>query len=418
MSIGIRIGCLLCIMLLLSPAKMVAQSGDSAVKELVRLGFENVSCSDVNGERVYVLQNMSYSLHGVGMSKAVDVIQTLGLPAEGDCRIVVLDNNVPQYSVLYKRGENAASVDSIPSVTSRSEWETTYLLGDSWNEARKAKRSNSSLYKVDIVVSPDLMFKNMLLSRIYTYVFSLNPSIEISLWEGMKIDAQVIFPLHRDFNYHELYGKIRPGYLTVSQSFRVQNLFVTATVGNFNAFHWGVAVKGKYVFKDPRFFLEGEFAKVGVSSTENFKLDFEKLEQSIYKIGGSFYWPQMNAQFDLRYERFLRDDTGVRFQITRHMRKATIGVFGTKTLSYDHRYAIANDGINGGFFFSIALPPYGKYKRKGYMPRVRPAENFGITYVAGNEKRFGKSVNTQLGNNARSRNSFNPIFIKSELLNF
>ena len=40
---------------------------------------------------------------------------------------------------------------------------------------------------------------------------------------------------------------------------------------------------------------------------------------------------------------------------------------------------------NGGFRFQIALPPY-RYKRKGYIPRIIPSNNMGMSYNAGNEQ--------------------------------
>ena len=75
-----------------------------------------------------------------------------------------------------------------------------------------------------------------------------------------------------------------------------------------------------------------------------------------------------------------------------------------------------NKGLNGGFLFQIALPPY-KYKRKGYIPRVMP-NNFGFQYNAGNERIYGKGYNSQASDNVMNDNSFNPYFVKSELLNF
>ena len=50
----------------------------------------------------------------------------------------------------------------------RAGWETTYLLGDSWEVASKTKKQNSSLFKVDLVVYPEFYFQNMLLNKIYT----------------------------------------------------------------------------------------------------------------------------------------------------------------------------------------------------------------------------------------------------------
>lgn len=412
-----KIATLLMLFILVFPMKGWSQSGDAAVEELIKMGFENVSCTDTDDERVYVVQNMAYRLHGVGMAKAVDVILSLGMPSDKNCRIVVLDNNVPQYSIFHQKGGEVNDTIALEGI--RAGWETTYLLGDSWEVASKTKKQNSSLFKVDLVVYPEFYFQNMLLNKIYTSSYSLDPTIEVSLWKGMKFTGQVVIPLHRGGRYGEIYGKTRLGYLTVSQSFRVQNLFVTAFAGNLGSFHWGLGTNMKYVFKDPRFSIEGHAMYVGVSTLGGWKWERGELDTWLYKLSGLFYWPKYNTQFELRLEKYVRHDTGLYFQFARHMRKASIGFYARKTIDYNHRYKIANSGYDGGLFFTIALPPYGKYKRTKHIPRITPAETFGITYYAGNEKYYGKTVNYSPSNNARIRNSnFNPIFIKSELLNY
>ena len=90
----------------------------------------------------------------------------------------------------------------------------------------------------------------------------------------------------------------------------------------------------------------------------------------------------------------------------RHFKYVSIGFYGEK----------ANRGIraNAGFRFQIALPPY-KYKRKGYIPRVTPSENFGMVYNAGNERNYYR---TSPSDNIMHNNSLNPYFIKSELVNY
>ena len=72
---------------------------------------------------------------------------------------------------------------------------------------------------------------------------------------------------------------------------------------------------------------------------------------------------------------------------------------------------------NGGFRFQVALPPY-KYKRKGYVPRMNTSTNMGISYNAGNERYYYKEYKAEASDNIMEENSFNPYFIKSELLNF
>ena len=64
----------------LLPLKGICQTGESTVNTLVEMGFENVGWTEDGKERVYVLQNSAYRLNGVGIGKAVDIIQKMGLP--------------------------------------------------------------------------------------------------------------------------------------------------------------------------------------------------------------------------------------------------------------------------------------------------------------------------------------------------
>ena len=81
----------------------------SPVDQLVKMGFENVSCTENDSERVYVVENAAYRLSGVGISKAVDCIQRIGLPTGKNCRIIVLDNYVPQISLFYHRNNQSGN---------------------------------------------------------------------------------------------------------------------------------------------------------------------------------------------------------------------------------------------------------------------------------------------------------------------
>ena len=389
----------------LLPLKGFCQTGESTVNTLVEMGFENVGWTEDGNERVYVLQNSAYRLQGVGISKAVDVIQKMGLPEKKPCRIIVLDNNVPQISLYYHpiKGDTTA-------VAERRDWNVSYELGDTWKQARKIKKKNSSLFKVDIVVYPDLKLRNLLITQIYQVLFNLNPTIEVSLWKGMKFTGQVIIPIYNEYGY--IYEQVRQGYVSLSQSVRLPyNVFLTATIGSFNNFRWGGELDAKYIFNDERFTLEGNVAYTGHSRFENWRWKVSPLKRLTWSVGGGFYWPKFNTQFTLNISQYLLGEKGVEFQMVRNFRYASIGFYGMKVEN------AGNNGYNGGFRFQIALPPY-KYKRKGYIPRVLPSECFGMSYNAGNEQYYGRSFNPRLDNNIATENSFNPYFIKSELLNF
>ncbi len=386
-------------------SKVFAQTGDLAVDSLVKLGFENVKWSEDEKERVYVLENIAYRLNGVGIGKAVDVIQTIGLPERKPCRLIFLDNNVPQISLFYK----PIAGDSIPEAT-RADWNVSYDLGDSWQKAVKGKAKNSSLFKVDIVVYPELSFKNLIITQIYQVLFNLCPTLEISLWKGMKFTGQIIVPIYND--YGSYYDKVRQGYVGLTQSIRLpENIIVTASVGTFNLNRWGVDVRAKHTFKkDERFAVEGRIGYTGYSDFKDFRWQVSSLKRLTWSLGGSFYWPQYNTQFSAKVEQYLLGEKGVRFDMTRYFRYAAVGFYAMKV---DVPY---NNGVNGGFRFQIALPPY-RIKRKGYV-RVTPSKSFGILYNASNEQYYGKSYTPQIGNTIMQENSFNPYYIKSELLNY
>lgn len=55
------------------------------------------------------------------------------------------------------------------------------------------KEKNSSLFKVDVVVYPEVSLKNLVITQVYQVLFNLSPAVEVSFWKGMKLTAQVIF---------------------------------------------------------------------------------------------------------------------------------------------------------------------------------------------------------------------------------
>ena len=398
--------CILCFLFFLYYIDAMGQNAESVVDALVELGFENVGYSEVEDERVYIMQNSAYKLNGVGIGKAVDVIQSQGMPDGKTCRIVVLDNNVPQISLVCYSDSVTDSLNSV----SRRDWEVSYELGDSWEQARKAERKNSSLYKVDIVIYPELRFQNLIITQIYQVLFNLSPTVEVSLWKGMKLEGQVIFPIKNEYGRN--YRQIRQGMITLSQTIRLEdNVFLTGTIGTFGNFRWGGDFKVKFIpKKDERFSLEGRLGLTGTSRFVNWRWKVSPLKVFTWSFAGNFYWPQYNTQFQLAFEKYLQGDKGVQFQMIRHFRHTSIGFWAMK--NWD-----ASKSVNGGFLFQVALPPYNQ-KRKGNIPRVKSGDYMGIRYNAGNERKYGQTYKVTPWDNVAKDNSFNPIFIKSELLNY
>lgn len=385
--------------------KGYCQSGEITVSALAKMGFENISWHEDDTERSFAIENSSYRLNGVGISRAIDQIQQTGLPQNKNCRLIILDNNIPQLSLYYQ-----SSLNDSTSIARREDWVASYELGSNWDKIKNMKRENSSLYKFDIVVYPEFSFQNYKLSRVYDILLNLSPAVEISLWKGMKFTGQIVIPIINDYGLR--YEQVRPGFLTLSQSFRLPSrTLLTSSVGFFNSFRWGIDVRAKHFLKDERFSLEGRLGYTGRGYFENWAYYHGKKWLFTGNLGGNFYWPMYNTQFSLKGERYLEGEYGVRFDMIRHFRYASVGFYAMKV---EHA---GNNGLNGGFRFQIALPPY-KYKRKGHIPRIVTSKNMGISYNAGNERIYGKGYKSQASDNMMQDNSFNPYFIKSELLNY
>ena len=388
----------------LSPVGGFCQTGELVTDVLVEMGFENVRWTEDETERVYVLQNSAYRLQGVGIGKAVDVIQRWGIPHGKSCRVIVLDNGVPQISLCYRR---TAEVDTL-SVVRRQVWDASYELGGAWKKVKRAKTKNSSLFKVDVLVYPQLSFKNLILTQIYQVLFDLSPAVEVSLWKGMRLTGQVKIPVYND-GYGIFEDKVHPGHLTVSQRFRLPyNVFAKITVGCFNADRYGVDCQFMHPLMDERFSLVARVGYTGAGYWDGFAFHYDPKKTWTWTVGGSFYWPQYNVQMNLKVEQYLQNDRGLKFEMIRHFRYCSIGFFAMK----------AKDAkSNGGFRFQVSLPPY-THKRYKKWPRFDTSSNMGVLYNAGNEQYYYKTYKAETSDNIMVENSFNPYFIKSELLNY
>ena len=389
------------------PVSLYGQNGnDTTINELLKMGFENIRWTENENERIYTIENNVYKAQGVGISKAIEIIQKTGLPENKTCKVIVTHLEIPEVLLTYQPINNdTATID-------KSQWQVGYELDNSWREVKKEKARNSSRFKVDIVIYPELSYKNLIITQIYQALFTLNPAIEVSFWPGMKLTGQVIIPIYND-GYGKLKDKVQPGFLTLSQSFRLPyNIKGRATIGYFNANRYGADLRLFRPFRfDERFSLEAKIGLTGACYWDSFNLHYDKDMIVTWTLGANFYWPQYNTQFSLKGEQYFMQEKGIKFEMIRHFRYASIGFYAVKAKE-------ANS--NGGFKIQVLLPPY-KYKRfKGnakYIPRINTSAQMGTIYNAGNEQIYYKQYRSEPSDNIMNNNSFNPYFIKSELSN-
>ena len=312
-------------------------------------------------------------------------------------RVVVLRHKVPQVSLLLAAGADQAVAGEKP-------WKASYELGDAWKAAKPKRWENDARWKADLLFYPELALRNQKFHKVYDVLFNISPALEWSPLPGMKLTGQIIIPVVNQ--YGGLYEDVRPGFLTVQQYFRVENVFARVSVGNFNKNRWGMDLTVYRPFTWPgwlsHFALRGQMGLTGSSYFYDWNWHFGSASLFTWNVGGCYYNAQYNVLCELRVEKYLAGDVGVRADMTRHFKRASIGF-----------YIMKNDRENtdGGFHLAILLPPT-RQKRKHV--RVSPANYFQLEYKSAGLFYNGKAYKTHPGWN-RATENFNPYYIESQL---
>ena len=388
------------IIMLFYSTSIYAQREDEVVKALVRAGFENVSRGVIGDTEVITFENSVWKADGEGVAKAISIIEKYAQIPGMIRRVVVLQLGVPQISL---------ELPALPTINqdtvSLHNWHATYDLGKIRKQYPVLEMNNRSNWKVYLVVYPEFALRNQKYRKIYDILVNLSPAIEISPMKGMKLTGQVIIPVFNE--YGPEYEQVRPGFVTISQQFRVTNNFINLTAGIFNQKRWGFDLQVFHPFVKEgwlsNFALQGRIGLTGSSYFWNWNWHYGPTKLVTWNLGGSYFNAMFNVLCEVKVEKFLAGDFGVRADMTRHFKRVSVGFYVMKN----------NRGnLDGGFHFAIALPPMGLKRGKWF--RVNSARYFDFQYRAAGLFYNGKSYETKPGEN-KAIDNFNPKYIKSQL---
>lgn len=375
------------------------------VERLQNAGMENIRYAESDEEVTVCFENNVYRSIYAGIGKAIDAcLEESG--NEKDVHLVALENHVPRLCIDLPK-ELLKDYQS-GNISRKGVYERMGISVDTDNAMKALRGSgrtiNPSAWKMDVVVYPELFLKNTSFNKLYTYAVSLSPALEMGLWKGGKLTAQVVFPIAT--NLYGEYKKIHPGVMTLSQEVRLKhNIFGRITAGNFTHNRMGVQWEMKYRTNNGRLelgALAGSTVYSGVVDGEGWYISTRQRVNAA--IRASVYEPHTNLQFDLQAGRYMYGDYGVRGDCTRHFGEYAIGLYGM----------YIEGEINGGFHFSIPLPGR-KWKRHRGI-RIKPADSFAWTYSIVSQGKFvdermGRSYHVRPDEN-KSSGFYQPDFIR------
>lgn len=377
-------------------------------EKLQQLGMENIRVVTDDGNTTVAFENNVYRGTYRGIGKAI--VAALEGVHRGNLQMVVLDDAIPQLCITLT--EKVIREYKEKQITLADVYRQMGINYDTDKAMRILKHShktiNSSAGKVDIVVYPEVKLENSSWDRLYSYYINLAPAVEMDLWKGAELTAQVVFPIVT--NLKGQYNKIRPGVITLSQEFNFGKGFLgRVAAGNFTNNRMGVQAEMKYRTANGRLELGAVAGSTVQSILTNDEGWYISRKQRINAaLKASVYEPHYNLQFDLQASRYLYGDYGVRGDCTRHFGEYAIGLYGMYT-----------DGeINGGFHFAIPLP--GKKWSRNRGVRIRQADYFAMEYSMTTwgkytDEKMGETYKTRPDEN-RSNRFFQPEYIRYFLI--
>ncbi len=332
---------------------------------LVASGFENVAVVIVESKMIVTYENRIYR-HD---ARAVKEALRIALPfARGVTHLVLIPQHrkLPLVAVTIPLETTLAL--SHGAVTYENSASTVALAVHSdWQKLETLPRANTSLRKLDLVIYPQVHAVFGDYADPLKFQINVAPELEVSLWQGMSLSAQLIIPLHNELQ--QASDGVRPGVLALNQFLRLPHQALAAiTLGYFTRQRYGVDLEAKKYLRNGKFSIGGNLGYTGYASYGDGQWTYSSLDLWTALANADFRWSRFDLFVRATYGKFLYQDKGWRGDVWRQFGEVEIGFYGIHTQA----------GTNLGFNFSIPIfPP--RYAKAGTL-RLRPARYFPWEY--------------------------------------
>ena len=371
---------------------------------LVKAGYENVVVLYRDSSLMIGYENRRYRFEARALAEVMKLVSTSPDLEARKIQIVVFYQFVP---IILADYEPVFLNDFVHQHTSGEDFYQSLnitLFPDDFDQTGFEGFKNKSFFKTDLVAIPNWKvqfgdFDNPVQSNI-----NLIPELNTTFSKGLSFKGQVIIPVQNNFYFDEEGKKIRPGNITLNQFVRLKDdFFISFTGGFFNLNRAGLNLDMK------KYLLNGDLV-LGAEAGYTGYYSFTGLEPEYYEDGkfltaflmAAYTYQPYDATGIVRIGNFLYNNPGIRVDLLRQFREVKIGFFAL----------ISSGDVNGGFNFSIPLPPR-KYCKINPV-RIRPSENFKWEYKARGFPESGMIYTTE-HNVFEMMLEYNPDFMKKQV---
>lgn len=236
--------------------------------------------------------------------------------------------------------------------------------------------------QVELFCGAELNYADVNFLRLYDVLLNLTPGTKWHLGDEWMLGGQLYVPVV-NYGYGKRNDMIRLNMAVLSKDLHWDDIrqHLKFSAGLFGRERMGVDARWMFPVNDWLLFLAqagytGHWA-LGVDLKGNHESDFADDWKITGVAGLKVYLNPWNTEFQLVGGRYLNEKYGAQFDVMRHFKHCTVGLYAQLHEKGDTRYS--NQHTSGGFKVVMMLPPYKKSNRKTVF---RPASNFRLTYNA------------------------------------
>lgn len=376
------------------------------ITKLQESGFENLRLKIENSRVTIAYENRVYRFEVDALEKVIELVVPLINDRE-ELVLIPLNRKIPIIKFLSSiKNCNAFINHSISAKQFIEDSDIKMDVDKEYNTLFDEAEHNSSNFRFDLVVKPQLSFEFGPYTDPVLAQINLVPDLRTSFWKGMRFSYEAIFPLWNEFGSRG--DSIRTGMITLNQTYRFPKaFFVSATAGIFSGNRYGFDLEVR------KFFSNGNFSIGGNIGTTSY-IDFSGMTKILYSdqfiVTGSVNLEYRVSKYDLTLGlslgRYLQKDNSLRFDINREFGEIEIGFFAIRSF----------EGVsNGGLTLTIPLFP-SKYWNPSFI-RLKTAENYSWSYVVKSNTYDLIGMRYHTGNRINAFiEKLNPSFIENRFL--
>lgn len=372
-------------------------------RTLVRDGFENATAKAANKITLIAFEDSRYRYSAEGVMRAL--VQTAGVlpPSTRHVFYVIRKYGVPLFTL---------ESNSFYTMTLRSDHKQIRLPQPKLSShegriaalSRRFQSQNSSRFKNDLIIHPDMRMSLGDYANPIAAQVNIMPELRSQLFNGLVLSASIILPLYNEL---EPWGDyVRVGPTSLNYFARISDgAFFYAAAGYFRGQRYGAeAGLKKFAFSGALIF-DARCGFSGYSLMDKGRIKYADLDALTFSASTTYFMRPLQLFLSFGAHRFIYKDYGLKFQVYRFFHDFQFGLWSV----------FANDEFNGGFQFSLPLPPK-RYRARARM-RVRMASYFNWSYQAKRNTINGYRLRAnELADDMFIR--YNPQYIDSKLAFF